>query len=193
VRWLALGALLAPLALGASASAGEPPAPIFVVRHAEKLDPADPDSRLSRAGEARARALADRLHGRGIRSIVVSEKRRTRETAAPLAQRLGLEPTQIASATHVQDPHTFAAEVEKLRARGAVLVVTHSNAIPGLICVLAGQAVAAVGEDEYDRIYEIDGAALSEATYGAAFSGVRAPPENACEKPASERSESRSS
>ncbi|HEU4430101.1 MAG TPA: histidine phosphatase family protein, partial [Myxococcota bacterium] len=158
---LALGAALAVFVLGASVAAAEPPAPIFVVRHAKKLDAEDPDSPLSRAGAARARALAERLRDRGIRTIVVSEKRRTRETAAPLAQRLGLEPTAIASAVHVEDPRALAASIREQLARGAVLVVTHSDAIPGLVCALAGKAVPEVGEDEYDRIYTIEGAALA--------------------------------
>jgi len=181
LRALAFLALGAWAASGASATAGEPPAPIFVVRHAEKLDPDDADSPLSQAGSARARELAELLHARGVRTIVVSEKRRTRETAAPLAQRLGVEPTGIASEIHVGNSRVLAAEIAKRRERGAVLVVTHSNAIPGLICALTGRPVPDLGEDENDRLYTIDGAALSATTYGAAFSGARELRARACE------------
>jgi broad specificity phosphatase PhoE len=171
-----------------NAAIAEPPGAIFVVRHAEKLAPDDPDSRLSGVGETRALALAELLRDRGIRSIVVSEKRRTRETAAPLARRLGLEPVQIASAIHVGDPRALAAAITELRARGGVLVVTHSDAIPALICALAGQAVPEVGDDEYDGVYEITGNSLRATTYGAAFSGARASRAAACPATAESRS-----
>jgi len=186
LRTLARAAVIAACAgLTSAAAPAEQHGSVFVVRHAEKLDPNDSDSPLSRAGEARALVLAERLQARGIRSIFVSEKRRTRATAAPLAKRLGLEPHEIASATHVEDPRAMVRAIGEQRARGAVLVVTHSDAIPGLICELTGKAVPEVDDDEYDRIYEVAGSELSAATYGAPFSRTRELRSSACERLAS--------
>lgn len=50
------------------------------------------DPALSEDGEWQAQQLADRLAGAGIDTIYVSTLRRTAQTAAPLASRLGLAP-----------------------------------------------------------------------------------------------------
>jgi broad specificity phosphatase PhoE len=47
---------------------------------------------LSGQGHAEARRLAERLTGAGIDALYVSPQRRARETAAPLAATLGLDP-----------------------------------------------------------------------------------------------------
>ena len=48
------------------------------------------DSPLSEAGRAQASALAERLAGERVDAIVASDLGRTRDTAAPIAARLGL-------------------------------------------------------------------------------------------------------
>lgn len=77
-------------------------ADLLIIRHGESLparedQPAelldghsDPD--LDPIGEAQARRLADRLAGDPLAAIYVSTLRRTAQTAAPLAERLGLSP-----------------------------------------------------------------------------------------------------
>jgi probable phosphoglycerate mutase len=76
---------------------------LLVIRHGESA-PARPDAEhplkdghsdppLDPVGEAQAVRLADRLEHSGIAAIYVSTLRRTQQTAAPLAQRLGLTPT----------------------------------------------------------------------------------------------------
>ena len=81
-----------------------PPGPtsILLIRHGESA-PARPDvpfalvdghgdPELARAGQAQAAQVAERLAMEPIAAIYVSTLRRTAETAAPLAARLGLEP-----------------------------------------------------------------------------------------------------
>jgi broad specificity phosphatase PhoE len=53
---------------------------------------ADPDPGLDDTGRAQAEAVADRLAPLGPLGLVTSPLRRTRETAAPLARRWGVEP-----------------------------------------------------------------------------------------------------
>ena len=62
----------------------------FLVRHAEKMETGeDPD--LTTAGESRARDLAAMLRTAGITQVHSSDYKRTRNTAAPTAERLGLK------------------------------------------------------------------------------------------------------
>jgi phosphohistidine phosphatase SixA len=65
---------------------------VVVVRHAEKLSDADPDSPLSEAGHARAKALVPQLEAFHPDVLIVSQRRRTAQTLAPLAARLGTTP-----------------------------------------------------------------------------------------------------
>lgn len=75
---------------------------MLIIRHGES-QPANPDApfplvdgqgdpALSPDGREQAVLLADRLADAGIQAIYVTNLRRTAETAAPLAARLGLEP-----------------------------------------------------------------------------------------------------
>jgi 2,3-bisphosphoglycerate-dependent phosphoglycerate mutase len=50
---------------------------------------------ISEAGQLQAEAVAERLAGEDIGALFVSPLRRTRETAAPLAEATGLEPTVL--------------------------------------------------------------------------------------------------
>ncbi len=69
----------------------------YLVRHAEKDGPADllsgraPGPGLSAAGHRQAARLADALAHEPIGRLITSPLRRARETALPLAERLGLE------------------------------------------------------------------------------------------------------
>ena len=67
---------------------------LLLVRHGEAVAGwgDDPDPGLSDAGRAQAEAVAERLAPLGPLPIVASPLRRTRETAAPLAARWGVEP-----------------------------------------------------------------------------------------------------
>lgn len=71
---------------------------LFLVRHGEthanvgrQLDTAHPGADLTDLGHEQARGLADRLRGEDLGAIYVSDLVRTHQTAAPLAEALGLE------------------------------------------------------------------------------------------------------
>ncbi len=78
-------------------------AELFLVRHGDALPPADElipggmydDLPLSRKGQEQALALAERLASLEFAAIYSSPLRRCRETAAPLAERLGLTPIVV--------------------------------------------------------------------------------------------------
>lgn len=118
--------VLVLLLLGLLVSTTVAQSTIFIVRHAEKVESADKDPDLSEAGRARADSLAKLLKDAEIKAIYTTEFKRTQQTAAPLAQALGIE-AKIASAN--------ATDLgAKLRAGAAnALVVGHSNTIPDLV------------------------------------------------------------
>ena len=96
---------------------------IYVTRHAERANESDTTS-LSAAGLNRARALSDWLANTHIDSIFVTSFRRTEQTAAPLASRLGLPLTKYPAS-----PVTaITNRLRTFRGKNA-LVVGHSNTI----------------------------------------------------------------
>jgi broad specificity phosphatase PhoE len=138
--------------------AERPSTTVIFVRHADtdaamSADPND-DPPLSARGRARAELLADALEHidvvSGPHAIYASDKRRTQETAAPLAQRLNI-PVEIAD--HL-DPKGFVDRVMSDHRGEIVVIVSHSNTIAPLIDELHGSKnLRPFAPDEYDRVY----------------------------------------
>ena len=128
-------------------SAAAHPVVVYLVRHAEKAS-GGKDPELSEAGRARALALAHTLGDAGIDAIHSTDLIRTRETAAPLAERLGV-------AVRVYHWDALAALAAEMKcAGGRHLVVGHSDTTPELVGLLGGEPGAAIDEQsEYDRLY----------------------------------------
>lgn len=125
------------------------PQVIYLVRHAEKADDDPRDPILTDEGKTRAVALADRLASRGIERVLSTDYTRTRDTAYPLASRLGLK-------VDPYDPRDLHGVAEDVLDDGrTALVVGHSNTTPGLVEALGGEPGEAIDESEYDRLYEI--------------------------------------
>ena len=127
---------------------------VYLVRHAEKLAPmegaAPPDPSLTQRGRARAEALARTLGTEPIDRILSTDTARTRETAAPLAERTGLE-VEIYDHRALQE---LAAELAATPGRH--VVVGHSNTTPELVELLGGEPGDPSDEEtEYDRLYVV--------------------------------------
>ena len=149
---LLAGALLAPAkpVLG-QADAGEGLTTIYLVRHAERADDHPSDPTLTPAGSERARELARVLRDVPLDAIHSTDYRRTRLTAAPVAEAQGMD-------VEIYDPRGpgMAELVEALRASGGThLVVGHSNTTPALVEALGGDPISPVDENEYDRLYVV--------------------------------------
>lgn len=155
VAWVAWVGSVALMAVGLVPSVAEAQM-VIVVRHAERADAgaidsgmtaAAPDPELSAAGKARAQALAAMLKDAGVTAIYTTEFRRTKDTAAPLADALKITSEVVSS----RDQAALIAKI-KAHTKGAVLVVGHSNTVPAIIKALGGAAVT-VGESEYDSLF----------------------------------------
>jgi broad specificity phosphatase PhoE len=83
----------------------------------------------------------------GITRIVVTEYKRTAQTAEPLARRLGLTAERVTAA----DATGTAARL-KTYPNDVVLVVGHSNSTPALIAALGGPKIA-IEESDYGNVF----------------------------------------
>ena len=129
---------------------------VVLVRHAEKLSQldnsgnADKNPPLSACGEARVMALATQLRDQPLTHIYSTDYRRTRQTAAPLAEQRGI-------AVQLYQPAQLAQFAKLLRQSAQhTLVVGHSNTTPQLATLLSGQPQADLTEQDYGVIYHID-------------------------------------
>jgi broad specificity phosphatase PhoE len=148
-----LNATIALLALLATAGIAHAQTAI-VVRHAERADAVAggammmaTDPELSETGHARAEALATVLKDAGITAIFATEYKRTQQTAAPLAKRLGITVERVPS----KDAAGLAAKVKA--AKGNVLVVGHSNTVPATLKRLGIETPITIGESDHDDLF----------------------------------------
>jgi broad specificity phosphatase PhoE len=129
---------------------------VILVRHAETAAPsADPD--LSPAGQARAAALAVALERFPLGGVLVSEYRRTRQTAESTAVAHGLVPLVVP----VGDGPTshagqVAARIQRLPMGSAALVVGHSNTLALIIAALGGPRIPDLCDGEYATLYLLE-------------------------------------
>lgn len=130
---------------------------VFVlVRHAEKASNTEKDPSLSERGKERAAALASMFASAGVTRLVATPYKRTQETLAPLASRIG-------RTVEVRPADRTADLVSELRGApdGAVVVVaTHSNVLPDLArqlgtVELSGVVDGALPEDDFSRVVAI--------------------------------------
>jgi broad specificity phosphatase PhoE len=145
---------------------------VVIVRHAEKVDDST-DPALADPGVRRADALAAALADAGVQTVYTTQYRRTRDTAAPLAALLGLQPVVIASsgASTAEHAAEIAVTIRERDTGGTVLVVGHSNTVPAIIQALGGPDIGHIDDDAYANLFIVviseHGTRLIRATYGA--------------------------
>jgi len=142
------------LALAGCATLSTPSASVdyIVVRHAEKVMDGTRDPELSNAGLARAESLATLLRSRDVVAAYATDYRRTRDTAAPTA---AAHDVSITSYDAEAPAEAVAARLRRSHASGTVLVVGHSNTVPGIVSALCGCEVAPIDESDYGNLFEI--------------------------------------
>ena len=155
--------LVMVVAVTATPLIAQAPTTVFVVRHAEKGgDPGDRDPELSEAGRERARTLAHVLGEANISAIYSTPFLRTRHTAQPLAELLGIEiRVTPVSQTMLQD---LAETLRTDHGGQTVLVVGHSNTVPPLVNALGAGPFENLTDEEYDDMFVVTLAADGSAT-----------------------------
>lgn len=140
----------------AAPAAAEAQRLVLLVRHAERADggvvppglvtPADPD--LSAEGKSRAERLAGILAEAGVTRVVVTEFKRTQQTAQPTVDRLRLAPDLVPAA----DVKGLAERLSTAYRDDIVLVVGHSGSVPATIAALGGPTVT-IAETDYGNLF----------------------------------------
>lgn len=153
---------------------------VYLVRHAEKAaQPAD-DPPLTAAGEARAKALAAALSDAGVTSILTTQLLRTRATARPLAEQLGIAPQAVAVSRAARDHARDVARTVREQPPGAVLVVGHSNTVPLIIEALGGPKLPDICDAAYANLYVVTLAADGKVTLARTEYGARSADDASC-------------
>jgi broad specificity phosphatase PhoE len=138
---------------------------VILIRHADVTpDPAgdpDPGPPLNAAGAARARELCHVLSDTGIGAILVTHFRRSRQTAEPLEQLLGI------AATVIDDDTEVVAAIRTFAASSVPLVIGHSNTVPAIIAHLGGPSLPVMPATEFDNLFVLSSQRLTHLRYGA--------------------------
>lgn len=122
---------------------------VILVRHAEKADEPKDNPGLTEEGVERANLLKEMLAGKGVKAIYTSKYRRTKETAKPLADELGITPIEI------NEAEPIAQSILKNNQGQTVLVVGHTNTIPKIIENLGGEEIDTIPETEFDNMFTV--------------------------------------
>jgi phosphohistidine phosphatase SixA len=162
-RILALVALTALAACFPVAPQVEVGPGYYVMRHLETpRGVTDPD--LTPEGAANAARLVEWFENDPPSVIYVSSTKRAQQTAAPLAQRLGITPK-------IYDPANTPALVQQVRAEaGTVLVVGHSNTVPDIVQQLGGIRPAPITETQFGDIWHVN--PVNSSTLKLSLSGM---------------------
>lgn len=153
--WLtAVGGLVA-LALLGWAVLSASTTTIYVLRHAEKVADGSKDPPLSPAGLERAGRLRDAFGGGGtglgIDGIIVSEFRRTQDTARPLAEARGIPVVVIEGGSPGETARRALHDFHGRR----VMIIGHGNTVPAVVEALSGQSVPAMEEADHETVYVV--------------------------------------
>ncbi len=92
----------------------------------------------------------------------MTNTRRTQQTAAGLAQRLGLKPEVVDAKT---DSKELARRALRENRGGRALIVGHSNTVPEIVAALAHvENVPPMGDEEFDTIYVVTVPTIGKAS-----------------------------
>lgn len=143
---------------------------VIIVRHAEKnIEPNNPDPDLSPAGQARAQEIARIFGDSGVQAIYATQYKRTQQTVAPLANRLGLSVTSIDAKQSAE----LTRRILSTNRGQTVFIAGHNNTVPEIVNILSGENFPIIPESEYDNMfivtmYRFGKAKVLKVKYGAA-------------------------
>ena len=127
---------------------------LILVRHAELQSAAMAAPKqvpLSEAGSARAKRLASMLKDAGVDAIYVTDFVRTQKTAEPLSRELHKQLTVIPKG----DPRELLARLRANPDAHTVLLVGHSDTLPGLLKTLGYPGDVKIEAQDYGNIFVV--------------------------------------
>jgi len=132
------------------AAAGSP-LTVILVRHAEKavVPPENKDPDLSTAGQARAELIKKMFGDAGVAAIYATQFKRTQQTVKPLAEKLGVQVTQV----EAKKTSDLVKQIRSQNAGQVIFVAGHNNTVPEIIAALSGPKLPIIPETEYDNLY----------------------------------------
>jgi len=152
MKWNTVLVAAAVLQLGNGAAHAQQE--VILVRHAELQGAAmaDPKSLpLSPDGKVRAQRLAGMLKDSGIAAIYVTDFARTNQTAQPLSQELARQLTVVPKG----DPQDLVERLRKNHAGQVVLLVGHTDTLPGLIKALGVPSDIKIEPQDYGNLFVV--------------------------------------
>ncbi|HSE31005.1 MAG TPA: phosphoglycerate mutase family protein [Pyrinomonadaceae bacterium] len=142
---------------------------VIVVRHAEKnIELNNPDPDLSPAGQVRAQEIARMFDNSGVQAIYATQYKRTQQTVAPLASKLGVPVVSVEAKQSAE----LARRILSNNRGQTVFVAGHNNTAPEIVNILSGENYPQIPESEYDNmfivtIYRFGKARVLQIRYGA--------------------------
>jgi broad specificity phosphatase PhoE len=127
---------------------------VILVRHAELQGAAMAEPKnlpLSDAGDARAKRLISILKDSDIGAIYVTDFVRTNKTGEPLARELKKDLTIVPKG----DPQELIERLRKNNGTDTVLLVGHSDTLPGLLKALGHPADIKIEAQDYSNMFVV--------------------------------------
>jgi len=146
--------LISATVLAAFAATANAQQAVILVRHAELQGAAMAEPKhlpLSEAGEVRAKRLASILKDSGVGAIYVTDFVRTNKTAEPLARELNKELTVLPKG----DPRELVERLRKNHGGQTVLLVGHTDTLPGLLKALGHPVDIKIDPQDYSNIFVV--------------------------------------
>lgn len=141
--WVA-GVLLAASTVAASAQEA-----VYLIRHAERAEGENPA--ITEAGRQRAAQWAELLASARIEHVYTSEARRTIETGGIISKALGVSAESVATGDTAGLLDLMSFDYEDAR----VLVVGHTETIPGILEALGVAGIIEMPKDDYARLFVV--------------------------------------
>ena len=130
------------------------PTTVILVRHAERgTEPAN-DPLITPEGQERAKRLVAVVKDAGVDAILTTQFQRTKLTAQPSAEALGITP-EVVAASGQDHPQAVARHIREKLAGRTVLVVGHSNTINAIAVALGAAHPGMIEDSVYDNLYVV--------------------------------------
>lgn len=152
---------------------------MILVRHAERAAAPPGDPVLTPEGTQRAKDLLAALAGARVTTVITTHLQRTTLTAQPVLEAIGKAPIVVPvrgpTAAHIE---VVAATVRGRPAGDVVLVVGHSNTIPGILAALGGPKLPDLCDTQYASLFVLQFGGNGPPSFIHAKYGAADPPDS---------------